>query len=236
MAEENAGWGAPEIHGEILKLGFVVSERTVARYLCRIRRRGDPGKRWLTFLQNHREVIVAFDFFTVPTITFKLLYCFFVIEHGRRKVLHFNVTRHPTAEWAVQQLREAFPEAAPYKYVILDNDSIFNGEVTAFLTSEGLKPKRTSIQAPWQNGTAERWVGSARREMLDHVIPLNEAHLRRLIREYVDYYHDDRLHDSLEKDSPSHRPVEAKPDGSGELIALDRVGGLHHRYTWRRAA
>ena len=181
-------------------------------------------------------MIVAFDFFTVPTITFKLLYCFFVIEHRRRRILHFNVTCHPTAEWVVQQLREAFPEAAPYKYVILDNDSIFNGEVTAFLTSAGLEPKRTSIQAPWQNGTAERWIGSARREMLDHVIPLNEAHLRRLIREYVDYYHDDRLHDSLEKDSPCRRPVEAKPDGNGEVIALDRVGGLHHRYTWRRAA
>jgi putative transposase len=236
MAEENAGWGAPKIHGEILKLGFVVSERTVARYLRRIRRRGDPANRWLAFLQNHREVIVAFDFFTVPTITFKLLYCFFVIEHGRRKVLHFNVTRHPTAEWVVQQLSEAVPEAAPYKYVILDNDSIFNGEVTAFLASAGLEPKRTSIQAPWQNGTAERWVGSARREMLDHVIPLNEAHLRRLIREYADYYYDDRLHDSLEKDSPSRRHVEAKPDGNGEVIALDRVGGLHHRYTWRRAA
>ena len=208
----------------------------MARYLRRIRRRFDPAKRWLAFLQNHRELIVAFDFFTVPTITFKLLYCFFVIEHGRRKVLHFNVTRHPTAEWVVQQLREAFPEAAPYKYVILDNDSIFNCEVIAFPTSAGLEPKRTSIQASWQNGTAERWVGSARREMLDHVIPLNEAHLRRLIREYVDYYHDDRLHDSLEKDSPSRRPVEAKPDGNGEVIALDRVGGLHHRYTWRRAA
>src|SRR4249919_3605553 len=111
LAEENADWGAPKIHGELLKLGFVVCERSVARYLRRIQRRGDPGKRWLAFLQNHREVIVAFDFFTVPTLTFQLLYCFFVIEHGRRKILHFNVTRHPTAEWVIQQLREAFPEA-----------------------------------------------------------------------------------------------------------------------------
>lgn len=109
MTEENAGWGAPKIQGELLKLGFVVSERTVARYLRRLRRRGDPGKSWLAFLENHREVIVAFDFFTVPTVTFKLLYCFFVIAHGRRKILHFNVTRHPTAEWVVQQLRETFP-------------------------------------------------------------------------------------------------------------------------------
>lgn len=187
-------------------------------------------------MQNHREVIVAFDFFTVPTITFRLLCCFFVIEHGRRKVLHFDVTRHPTAEWVVQQLHDALPEAAPYKCSILDNDSIFNGEVTAFLTSAGLEPKRASIQAPWQNGKAERWVGSARTAIMDQVTPLNEAHLRRLIREYVDYYHDDRLPDSLEKDSPSRRPVEAKPNGNGGVIALDRVGGLHHRYTWRRAA
>ncbi len=145
MAEENASWGAPKIHAEILKLGFEISERTVARYLRRIRRRGDPGKRWLTFLQNHREVIVAFDFFAVPTITFKLLYCFFVIEHGRRRILHFNVTRHPTAEWVVQQLREAFPEAGPHRYAIFDHDSKFDVDLIAFLKSTGLQPKRTSV-------------------------------------------------------------------------------------------
>ena len=122
LAEENPTWGAPKIHGELLKLGYVVSERTVARYLRRVRRRGDSGKRWLAFLRNHRQVIIAFDFFTVPTVTFKLLYCFFVIEHGRRRIPHFNVTRHPNAEWVVQQLREAFPEAGPYRYVILDRD------------------------------------------------------------------------------------------------------------------
>jgi putative transposase len=236
LAEENTGWGAPRIHAELQKLGFVVSERTVARYLRRIRPCGDPAKRWLAFLKNHREVIAAFDFFTVPTVTFRVLYGFFVIEHGRRRILHCNVTQHPTAEWVVQQLREAFPEASPYRYVIIDNDSIFNSDVTTLLASTGLEPKRTRIQAPWQNGTAERWVGSARREMLDHVIPLNEEHLRRLVRNYVDYYHDDRLHDSLEKDAPCWRTVDVKPNEGGEVIALDRVGGLHHRYTWRRAA
>ncbi len=133
LAEENPDWGAPKIHGELQKLGFEVSERTVARYLRGLRRRGDPGRRWLTFLQNHREVIVAFDFFTVPTLTFKLLYCFFVIEHGRRRILHFNVTRHPTSEWIVQQLREAFPEAGPYRYVILDRDTKFDSAVITFL-------------------------------------------------------------------------------------------------------
>ena len=157
LAQENQGWGAPKIHGELQKLGFAVSERSVARYLRRMRRRGDPAKSWLTFLQNHREAIAAFDFFTVPTVTFQLLYCFFVIEHGRRRILRFNVTDHPTAEWVVQQLREAFPEAGPYRYAIFDRDSTFNEEVVTFLEATGLKPKRTSVQAPWQNGVAERW-------------------------------------------------------------------------------
>jgi putative transposase len=142
---------------------LVVSERSVARYLRRVGRRGDPCKRWLTFLQNHHEAIVAMDFFTVPTVTFKLLYCFFVIQHGRRKILHFNVTRHPTAEWVVQQLREAFPEAGPYRYVILDRDSKFDADVIAFLKATGLKPKRTSFQAPWQNTGVERASGRQRR-------------------------------------------------------------------------
>jgi putative transposase len=236
LAEENPDWGAPKIHGELQKLGFVVSERSVARYLRRICRRGDPGKRWLAFLQNHREVIVAFDFFTVPTVAFKLLYCFFVIEHGRRKILHCNVARHPTAEWIVQQLRETFPETCRYRYVILDRDSKFDDEVLAFLTATGLKPKRTSVQAPWQNGMAERWVGSCRREILDHVIALNEQHLRRLIRDYVNYYHEDRIHDSLEKDTPNRRPVEQKPAANATVISTPRLGGLHHRYAWREAA
>jgi putative transposase len=236
LAEENHDWGAPKIQGELQKLGFEVSERTVARYLRGLRRRGDPGKRWLTFLANHREVIAAFDFFTVPTLTFKLLYCFFVIEHGRRRILHFNVTRHPTAEWVVQQLRETFPEAGPYRYVILDRDAKFDSSVITFLQSTGLTPKRTSVQAPWQNGISERWVGSCRREMLDHVIALNEEHLRRLIRAYVSYYHQDRIHDSLEKDSPNCRPVEYKPSPTAVVISNPRVGGLHHRYSWREAA
>ncbi len=236
LAEENADWGAPKIHGELLKLGFVISERTVARYLRRVRPRGDSSKRWLAFLQNHREAIVALDFFTVPTLTFQLLYCFFVIEHGRRKVLHCNVTRHPSAEWVVQQLREAFPEAGPYRYVILDRDSKFDTSVITFLKATGLKPKRTSIQSPWQNGTAERWVGSCRREILDHVIALDERHLLRLLREYVSYHHQDRVHDSLAKDTPDTRTIEPRPTPTAKVSSLPRLGGLHHRYAWRDAA
>ena len=236
LAEENPDWGAPKIHGELLKLGLIVSERSVGRYLRRLRRRGNSGQRWLTFLQNHREAIVAFDFFTVPTVTFKLLYCFFVIEHGRRRILHCNVTHYPTADWVVQQLREALPEAGTYRYVILDRDSKFDADVITFLRATGLKPKRTNVQSPWQNGIAERWVGSCRREILDHVIALNEAHLRRLIRDYVNYYHHDRIHDSLEKDTPNRRSVEDRPSPKAVVISIARLGGLHHRYSWQEAA
>ncbi|MEK7408622.1 MAG: integrase core domain-containing protein [Acidobacteriota bacterium] len=146
------------------------------------------------------------------------------------------MTRHPTAEWVVEQLREAFPEAAPYRYVILDRDSKFDTDVIAFLKATGLKPKRTSVQAPWQNGISERRVGSCRREILDHVIALNEQHLRRLIRDYANYHHDDRIHDSLEKDTPNRRPVEQKPSPNSVLISNARLGGLHHRYSWLEAA
>ena len=161
-----------------------------------------------------------------------MLYCFFVIEHGRRRILHFNVTRHPSSDWIVEQLRETFAEAAPYRYAILDRDSIFNADVIAFLKATGLKPRRTSVQAPWQNRTAERWIGSCRREMLDHVIPLNEEHLCRLIRDYVHYHQEDRVHDPLKKDTPNRRAVELKPAPDATLISLSRLGGLHHRYAW----
>jgi hypothetical protein len=236
LAQENSDWGAPKIHGELQKLGFVISERTVARYLRRIQRRGDPAKKWLAFLHNHREAIVALDLFTVPTVTFRVLYCFFVIEHERRKVLHCNVTQFPTAEWIVQQLREAFPESCGYQYAILDRDRKFDTEVVAFLTASGLKAKRTSVRAPWQNGLAERWIGSCRREILDHVIALNEDHLHRILREYVRYHHDDRLHDSLEKDTPNGRIVEQRPGVNAKVVSITRLGGLHHRYTWGQAA
>ena len=236
LAEENPDWEAPKIHGELQKLGFLLCETTVARYLRRIQRRGDPAKRWLAFLRNHREAIVAFDFFTVPTVTFRVLYCFFVIEHGRRRILHFNTTPHPAAEWVVQHLREAFPDVGPYRYAILDHDSIFAGEVIGFLEATGLKVKQTSVQAPWQNGTAERWIRSCRHEILDHVIALNEEHLRRLVRDYIRYYEEDRVQDSLDKDAPNRRPVEAKPATQARVVALPRLGGLHHRYTWQAVA
>ena len=236
MVKENPSWGAPRIHGELLKLGFEVSERTVSRYLRRVSPAEQARKLWGTFLRNHREVITAMDFFTVPTLTFRVLYCFFVIEHGRRKILHFNVTEHPTGFWIVQQLRQAFPESCPYRYAILDRDGKFGDEVTELLAATGMNPTRISPASPWQNGIAERWIGSCRRELLDHLIVLNETHLRRLMQQYISYYHADRIHDSLEKDTPAVRPIASKPDPSARLVSLPRMGGLHHRYDWQQAA
>jgi transposase InsO family protein len=171
----------------------------------------------------------------VPTVTFRLLYCFFAIDHGRRQILHFNVTAHPTAEWVAQQLRETFADSDRHRYVILDRDAKFSPEVLDFLRSSRIKAVRTSVRSPWQNGVAERWVGSARRDCFDHVIALDEAHVRRLAREYMGYYHTDRTHDGLGKDAPAGRAIEPRPAGA-DLISLPRVGGLHHRYTWKAAA
>jgi transposase InsO family protein len=236
MARENPTWGAPKIHGELLKLGFELSERSVSRYLHNIERHGDPAKRWLAFLRNHREAIVALDFFTVSTVRFQVLYCLFVIEHARRRIVHFHVTPHPDSDWVVQQLREAFPEATSWRYAILDRDSKFDAEVLKTLGSMGLNPRRTSRKAPWQNGVAEPWVGSCRRELLDHVIPLNEQHLRRLLGDFIRYYHEDRTHDGLGKDAPDHRVVERRPCAEAKAIGFSRLGGLHHRYGWQQAA
>lgn len=238
MKSENPSWGAPRIHGELRQLGFEVSEPTVSRYLQRLKRQPDKSKvqRWLAFVQNHREVIAAFDFFTVPTLSFRVLYCFFVIEHHRRRILHFNVTAHPTSDWILQQLREALPLPCPYRYVIHDRDRKFGAEVRSFLKASGIKSVRTSVRSPWQNGVAERWVGSIRREMLDHVIPLEERHLIQLSLEYVRYYHDDRTHIALNKETPGARPTESRPNVVRALRAEERIGGLHHRYTWAPAA
>src|SRR5215475_697426 len=206
MAGENPTWGAPRIHGELLKLGFDLSEPTVSRWLQRAPRTPDPAQRWLTFLRNHREAIAAMDFFTVPTLTFGVLYCFFVIAHDRRKILRFNVTRYPSALWIVQQMREAWPYAPAQKFLLFDHDSKFGNDVVCAAKALGSEPVRTAFRSPWQNGVAERWVGSCRRDLLDHVIVLNERHLKRLMAAYVDYYHEDRTHLGLAKDTPAGRP------------------------------
>jgi transposase InsO family protein len=193
-------------------------------------RNPDLGKRWLTFLRNHREAIAAMDFFTVPTLTFGVLYCFFVIGHDRRKVLHFNATRNPSALWIVQQMREAWPYASAHRFLIFDRDSKFSGDIVSAAQDLGSKPVRTAFRSPWQNGVAERWIGSCRRDLLDHVIILNERHLKRLMAEYIRYYHEDRTHLGLAKDTPAGRPVESRSAVGNGVHSLPRLGGLHHRY------
>jgi hypothetical protein len=234
FALEN-GWGARKVQAELEKLGFTVSLATVSRYLPK--RPPDRGKqqRWTTFLHNHKDAIAAMDFFVVPTVGFRLLYAWFVIEHGRRRIIHFNVTANPTARWVTQQLREAFPDNSAFRYLIYDNDSTFSDAVKDAIGSFGMRAKGTAHRSPWQNGTAERWVGSARRELLDHVIVLNEQHLRRLLRDYVAYYNAERIHTRL-SDSPTGRPIENRPSPDAQVVGLPRVGGLHHRYVWREAA
>jgi putative transposase len=183
MVGENPTWGAPRIHGELLKLGFDLSERSVSRWVRRAPRHPDPAKRWLTFLRNHREAIAGMDFFTVPTLTFGVLYCFFIIGHDRRKILHFNVTQHPGAVWVAQQLREAWAYKQPHRFLLFDRDSKFGLDVVSVVSHMGSQPTRTAFRSPWQNGIAERWVGSCRRDLLEHVIVLNERHLKRLMAE-----------------------------------------------------
>jgi len=230
MVAENPTWGAPRIHGELLKLGFDLSERTVSRWVRRAPRDPDPAKRWLTFLRNHREAIAAMDFFTVPTLTFGVLYCFFLIGHDRRKILHFNVTQNPNAVWVAQQLREAWAYTQPHRFLLLDRDSKFGVDVISVVRDMGSQPTRTAFRSPWQNGVAERWVGSCRRDLLEHVIVLNERHLKRLMGEYVRYYHEDRTHLGLAKDTPAGRPTAIRSGAGSEIQSLPRLGGLHHRY------
>jgi transposase InsO family protein len=235
MARDN-GWGAPRIHGELLKLGFDVSEATVSRYMPRLPPDLSKQHRWMTFLRNHREGIAAMDFFTVATAQMRVLYCFFVIEHGRRRIVHVGATFAPTSAWVIQQLREAFPFDTAPRHLVFDRDSIFGAAVVGFVETLGTKPVRTSFRSPWQNGVAERWIGSVRRELLDHVIVFGERHALRLLRRYVAWYHADRCHLGLGKDPPDGRPTTPRPSGSVEVVALPRVGGLHHRYEWREVA
>jgi putative transposase len=232
MAAENPTWGAPRIHGELLMLGFDLSEPTVSRWLRRAPRAPDPAKRWLTFLRNHREAIAAMDFFTVPTLTFGILYCFFIIGHDRRRILHHHVTRNPTALWVALQLRETWEYSQePQRFLIFDRDSKFSADVVSTVKAIGSQPVRTAFRSPWQNGIAERWVGSVRRDLLDHVIVLNRKHLRRLLNDYVRYYHEDRTHLGLGKDTPVSRVAGSVPPRGQKVISLPRLGGLHHRYT-----
>jgi putative transposase len=228
-------WRARKIQAELSKLGIHLGLTTISRYLPKVDAGAAPHQRWMTFLRNHRDVIAGMDFFVVPTVRFTLLYVWFIIDHGRRRVLHFNVTGYPSARWVIQQLRETFPNHPAHRYLVLDNDAIFSAEVACTIARFGIHPQRTAFQSPWQNGTAERFVGTVRRELLDHVVVLSEAHLRRLLREYMAYYNAERVHTSI-ADAPEGRAVQEQPSKGGKVVGLPRVGGLHHRYTWAEAA
>jgi putative transposase len=231
MATANPLWGAPRIHGELLKLGINISERSVSRLIPR--RRQPPSQTWRTFLANHLDEIASVDLFTVPTVTFRVLFCLVVLRHDRRRVLHFNVTEHPTAQWVAQQMVEAFPEEVSVRYLLRDRDKVYGDYFRQRVRGLGLKEVLSAPRSPWQNAYVERLIGSIRRECLDHVVVVNEHHLRRILRSYFGYYHRTRTHLSIEKDAPDTRPVQLS--AMGTVIEIAEVGGLHHRYE-RRAA
>jgi putative transposase len=231
MSRENPLWGAPHIHGELLKLGVDVGETSVSKYM--VSHRKPPSQTWRTFLDNHLTTLVSVDFLTVPTIRFQILYVFLVLAHERRRIVHLAVTPHPTAEWTAQQLREAFPwETAP-RYLLRDRDRIFGQDFVAQGKAMGIKQVLSAPRSPWQRAYVERVIGTIRRECLDHMIVFHERSLYRYLQEFLKYYHQNRTHLALEKDSPEPRPVQ--PPKSGRIVSIPVLGGLHHRYE-RRAA
>jgi transposase InsO family protein len=216
--------GAPHIHGELLKLGFAVAQSTVAKYMAKP---GDPpGQRWGTFLRNHMPHIAAMDLFVVPTIGFVQLYVLVIIQLARRELVWTAVTAHPTAEWIAQQVTEAFPWNEVPRYLIRDRDGIYGAAVTRRLRAMGIRDKPIAAGSPWQNGYAERLIGTIRRECLDHMIVFGEVHLRRILGKYAAYYNGSRIHCSLDKDAPFHRAIERL----GVIKSQPVLGGLHHQY------
>jgi putative transposase len=230
MASANPLWGAPRIHGELRKLGFKISERTVSRLLAR--RPCPPSQTWRTFLANHISALVSMDFFTVSTLTGRLLFVFVLLSHDRRRIVHINCTDHPTSMWTAQQLVEAFPEDTAPRWLLRDRDTIYNDEVRRRIASLGISEVVSSPLSPWQSPYVERLIGSIRRECLDHVIVLGQMHLRGILRAYLAYYHRSRTHLALNKDAPDGRPP---CSCSGRIVVTPEVGGLHHRYD-RQAA
>jgi transposase InsO family protein len=224
MSAENPLWGAPRIHGELLKLGFEVAQSSVAKYM--VKRCGPRSQGWRTFLRNHAPDIAAMDLFIVPTIGFDLLYVLVIVRLARRDLVWINVTPHPTAEWIARQIAEAFPWNEAPRYLIRDGDRVYGAAVMRRLRAMGIRDKPIAPGAPWQNGFAERLIGSIRRECVDHIVVLGEAHLRRFLRKYAAYYNESRTHRSLGKDAPIHRAIQHV----GCITAVPVLGGLHHHY------
>jgi transposase InsO family protein len=231
MSRDNPPWGASRIHGELLKLGITLSQATVSKYM--VRHRKPPSQSWRTFLTNHAKDIVSVDFFTIPTASFRVLFVFLVLTNERRRIVHFNVTDSPSAIWTGQQIVEAFPWDTAPKYLLRDRDGTYGERFVHRIESLGIKHVLISARSPWQNPYVERAIGSIRRECVDHTIIFNEPHLRRVLRDYLKYYHGSRTHLGLEKDCPSPRPVE--PPELGPICTESMVGGLHHRH-YRQAA
>jgi putative transposase len=231
MAKANRLWGAPRIHGELQKLGIDVAERTVSRLLPK--RRSPPSQTWRTFLTNHVRDLVSIDFFTVPTARLRVLFVLVVLAHHRRRVLHFNVTEHPTADWTAQHIVDTFPEETAPSYLLRDRDTVYGHSFRQRVKGMRIREVLTAPQSPWQNPFAERLIGSIRRECLDHVLVLNERHLRRILTRYLAYYHRTRTHLALKKDAPYVRPIERPVLGT--VVQIPEVGGLHHRYGRRVA-
>jgi hypothetical protein len=227
MCRANPLWGAPRIHGVLLKLGIGVSEATVSKYLIRHRR--PPSQSWRAFLDNHAKDNIALDFFPIPTATFRILYVLVILSHNRRRILHFNVTEHATAAWTAQQLLEACGTDETPRYFIRDRDAIYGEKFRCEAAALGMKEVPTACQSPWQNPYAERVIGSVRRGCLDQMIILGGRHLKRILASYVEYYHSARTHLSLEIDAPDGRVVQ--PIEKGRIVELKQVGGLHNLYT-----
>ena len=230
MSVANPLWGAPRIHGELLKLGIDVGQTTVAKYMAR--RRQPPSQGWKTFLRNHADGIASMDLFVVPTISFRLLYGFLILRHSRRELLWLGVTAHPSAEWVARQLAEAYGWQQAPRYIIRDRDCIYGAVLTRRLRAMGIRDRPIAPRSPWQNGCAERLIGSIRRDCLDHVVVFGEQHLRHLLKSYQKYYNEARTHLSLHKDAPIPRTVQTV----GQTVAVPILGGLHHQYIRAGAA
>ena len=231
MANANPTWGSPRIHGELLKLGINISERTVARLMPK--KRKPPSQTWRTFLDNHVNDLVSIDFFVVPTATFRILFVLIVLAHDRRRIVHFNVTEHPTARWTGEQIIQAFPDDSGPRYLLRDRDSIYGEEFKERIQAIGIEQIMAAPRSPWHNPFCECLIESIRRDCLNHVIILGELHLRKILARYFRYYHKYRTHLSLAKDAPEPRAIQEL--GLGEVVEIPEVGGLHHHYE-RRAA
>ena len=229
MSRANPLWGAPRIHGELLKLGLTVSQATVSKYMPRQRR--PPSQVWRTFLKNHAQDLIALDFFTVPTATFRVLFVLVVMSHGRRRLRHFNITEHPTAEWTARQLIETCGAEDSPRYLIRDRDQIYGERFSRQAKMLDIRETVIAPRSPWQNAYAERVIGSIRRECLDHIVVIGERHLRGILSNYVDYYNETRTHLALAKDAPEPRSAQAP--SQGRVVEVPRVGGLHHEYRRR---